>query len=98
MAFRRPGHARATLRTLAGQRGSLTLPGRAGAGRRRIGATSSAPVAERRVTKLAMDPGPHDRGVRAAQRACRPYPGIGVRGNRVVALNEALGLVMGGGS
>ena len=33
----------------------------------------------------AMDPGPHDRGVLAAQRPCRPAPGVGGRADGGVA-------------
>ncbi len=60
-------------------------PGHGGAGRRRPGAPRPAHLARRSGTQPAMDPGPHDRGVRAAQRPCRPHPGVGGRAHRGVA-------------
>jgi hypothetical protein len=60
---------------LAGHRGPLPLPGHRGAGRRRPGAAGPAHLARRSGTQPAMDPVPPGRGVRAAQRPCRPPPG-----------------------
>src|SRR6266536_615132 len=42
-------------------------------------------LARRPGTQPAMDPVPHDRGVRAAQRPCRPPPRVGGRAHRGVA-------------
>ena len=42
-------------------------------------------LARRPGTQPAMDPVPYDRGVRAAQRPCRPPPGVGGRAHRRVA-------------
>src|SRR6266542_4473525 len=42
-------------------------------------------LARRPGTQPAMDPVPYDRGVRAAQRPCRPPPRVGGRAHRGVA-------------
>jgi pimeloyl-ACP methyl ester carboxylesterase len=78
----RRGHPRAAPRALAGRRGPLPLPGRPGPGRRRPGRAGPAHLARRSGAQPALDPGPHDRGVRAPQRPCRPASGVGRRACR----------------
>ena len=58
-------------------------------GRARPGATRPAHLARRSGTQPAMDPAPPGRGVRAAQRPCRPPPGVGGRAHRGVAAGHA---------
>jgi hypothetical protein len=77
LALGRRGHPRAAPDALAGHRGPL--PGRGGADRRRPGAAGPAHLARRSGTQPAMDPVPPGRGVRAAQRPCRPSLGVGGR-------------------
>ena len=67
-------------------------PGRGGPGRRRPGPAGPASLARRHRAEPALDPVPHDRGVRPAQRSCRPPAGSPRRGNGgvVAASNSPL--------
>src|SRR5262249_32209762 len=65
-----------------------------GAGRWWPGAAGPAHLARRSGTEPAMDPVPHDRGVRAAQRPCRPAPRVGGRAHRGVAAGRAAAIFL----
>ncbi|CAA9536388.1 MAG: Protein of unknown function DUF664, partial [uncultured Thermomicrobiales bacterium] len=78
----RGGALRGTPRRLEGCGGPLPRDGRRGLGRGRPGRVGPAAVTERRVAELALDRGPHDRGIRPPQRPRRPDPGGGGRPNR----------------